>query len=185
LPEAPPVVPTIVITGPSGVGKSTILKEVSLHAAYLGIPHGAIDVDYVTWVPSASVTEVQQLRVSNVAGLWQSYVAAGATHLALAAARTSVPTRASYTEWLSQAIPNARFTVFRLHASLDVLHARRADRELGSGSERPHRRYARKALQLFERNASEDHLIETSGRGVREIATQIMQLSGWEARCDR
>jgi hypothetical protein len=165
-------VPTILITGPVGVGKTIVASDVSWLAEAAGIPHGGLDIDGVTWVHP---DPPPGLAYENVRAVWDSYRRAGATHLILA----QVIYSRDDLEGLRTAVPGADITVFRLRADLDTLLARVAERERGGPGQAIHGRQAQELFRQMEEARVEDHLIETSDRPAFEIAAEIFKLSGW------
>jgi hypothetical protein len=167
------VVPTIFITGPVGVGKTTVASDVSWIAEAAGIPHGGIDVDGLTWMHPSPPSSV---AYDNVGAVWNSYRLAGARHLILAQVIYSRDDLNGFQE----AIPGSEMQVFRLRAGLETLLARVAERERGGPGEAIHRRQAEELFHQMEQARVEDHLIETDGRSASEIASEIFALSGWD-----
>jgi hypothetical protein len=165
-------VPTILITGPVGVGKTVVASDVSWLAEAAGIPHGGLDIDAVTWMhPSPP----PGMAYENVRAVWDSYQRAGATHLILAQV---VYSRAEL-DGFRKALPGADITVFRLRADLDTLLARVAERERGGPGQAIHSRQAEELFHQMEKARVEDHLVETSGRPAYNVAAEIFNVSGW------
>ena len=166
-------VPTILITGPVGVGKTTVASDVSWIAETAQVPHGGIDVDGLTWMypyPPSSVA------YDNVGAVWKSYRQAGATHLILAQV---IYSRADLNGFYP-VIPDATITVFRLRAELPTLLARVGQREREGPGQRVHSRQAEELFRQMEQASVEDYLIETEGRSAHEVAREIFDLSGWD-----
>jgi len=169
-------VPVLIITGPVGVGKTTVAGEVSEQLAAVGVAHALVDIDSLRYCyPRPADDRFQiQLAMRNLASLWPNFRAAGATHLVAA---DVIESRAQLRRF-ETAIPGARITVVRLRASVEVLAQRVAQRELGSGRDWHLRRAAELAAQM-ERDAVEDLLVETDGRVIAEIARDIVLRISW------
>jgi hypothetical protein len=167
-------VPTILITGPVGVGKTIVASDVSWLAEAAGIPHGGLDMDAVTWVHPAPPPE---MAYENLRAVWDSYRRAGATHLILAHVLYS----RDELEGLRAAVPGADIRVFRLRADLETLLARVVERERGGPGQAIHARQAKELFRQMEETRVEDHMIETSARPAYEVAAEIFKLSGWAA----
>lgn len=165
-------VPTILITGPVGVGKTIVASDVSWLAEAAGIPHGGLDVDAVTWVHPGPPPEI---AYDNVRAVWDSYRRAGATHLILA----QVIYSRDELEGLRAAVPGADIRVFRLRADLETLLERVAERERGGPGQAIHTRQAKELFRQMEEARVEDHVIETGARPAYEAAAEIFELSGW------
>jgi broad-specificity NMP kinase len=173
--EARPV-PVLVLTGPIGVGKSTVADEVSDLLRETGEPHVEIDMDSLSWCyprPDGDPHAVG-LRFRNLAAIWPNFVAAGARRAVISAvveARTDL-------ERYPEAIPGAELTVVRLQASPATLEERIRRRMPGAGVQW-HLDRAPVLAEVMERAAIEDHLVETDGRGLREIAEEVLDRVGW------
>jgi hypothetical protein len=165
-------VPTIVLTGPVGVGKTTVASDVSWLAEAAGIPHGGVDLDGLGWMhphPPA------HLAWENLATVWASYAVAGATHLVLALTATS---RGDLTPG-RDAVPGWDPVVFRLRASRATLRARVARREGAGPGFEIHREQSERLYSEFEASGVADHVIETDERAPSEVARVVFELSGW------
>src|SRR5919202_4899032 len=167
-------IPTILITGPVGVGKTTVASELSWMLEALHVPHGFIDTDAisVTYPPLPP-----HLTLRNLEAVWKNYQAAGATRLIL----TQVIYSRAELEGFRAAVPGAEITVFRLWARPDTLLSRVDARELGGLGQEIHRRQALELAVEMEEAAVEDHWVDTEGRSPKEVANEILRLSGWEA----
>jgi adenylylsulfate kinase-like enzyme len=160
----------LLITGPVGVGKTTVAFEVSELLEAEGIPHAVVDMDGLTWC----FPRPPQDRLRNLAAVWANYRAAGASRLVLARV---IETRSQLDAYRA-AVPSATIVVVRLKAPLAVLAARIRQREVGSGLAR-HLSRAAELAELMERERVEDYLVETAGRAVAEIAQEILNRSQW------
>ena len=72
-------VPTILITGPPGVGKTTIGGAISAALHDPPVPHAFIDVDALAWCfpPPAGDRFQQQLALRNLKAVWSNCRTAG------------------------------------------------------------------------------------------------------------
>ena len=81
------MIPVAVITGPVGVGKSTVLLEASALLISAGVPHATIELEDIAcfWGPNPSREGRTRRHVAfrNLASLWANYSAAGADRLLL------------------------------------------------------------------------------------------------------
>ncbi|MFL5806219.1 MAG: hypothetical protein ACJ8CR_31375 [Roseiflexaceae bacterium] len=162
----------LVLTGPVGVGKTSVAVALSELLNERSVAHAAIDMDWLRWChPSPPHDPFQmQLGLHNLAAVWANYRGAGATRLVLA---DIVETRATLTGYRG-AIPGAAITVVRLHATLPTLHARLAQREAGA-SLRWHQRRAGELAAQLERDALEDLCIDTEGRAIGDVAATLLK----------
>jgi hypothetical protein len=71
------------ITGPAGVGKSTIGFRLYQRCLQAGLTAGYVDLGQIGLVRPADAGDPghQRLRARNLAAIWRNYRAAGATHL--------------------------------------------------------------------------------------------------------
>jgi hypothetical protein len=78
----------VVVTGPFGSGKTTVVEELAERLEQLRVPYGAIDLDWIWWfnVPGLDDRATAEIRLSNLSALVANFVRAGVKHLLLAAA---------------------------------------------------------------------------------------------------
>ncbi|HEX6799640.1 MAG TPA: hypothetical protein VF116_18170 [Ktedonobacterales bacterium] len=170
------VVPVMLVTGPVGVGKTTVAGEVSALLERVGVPHAFVDVDSLRWFyPSPPGDRFRTaLAMRNLAAVWANFQAAGAERLVLA---DVVESRDELDRYRAT-VPAAQITVVRLRAAVETLAARVGEREQGSGRDWHLARAAELAAQM-DRDAVEDVLIETDGRPVTAIAREALARCGW------
>ena len=169
-------IPVLLITGPVGVGKTTVSFAVSdiLNAARTA--HALVDVDSLRWCypPPPGDRFHVALAMRNLAAVWANFRAAGAERLILADVLESREQLAQYRE----AVPGAAIQVVRLRATLGTLHGRVRQRETGTTLDWYLRRTAELATQM-DRDRLEDLLVETDGRPATEIAREVLTRCGW------
>ncbi|HET7036837.1 MAG TPA: hypothetical protein VFI42_14225 [Thermomicrobiaceae bacterium] len=170
------IVPTLLITGPVGVGKTTVASEVSELLEAARIAHAFVDIDALRWCyPGPPGDRFRAgLALRNLAAIWPNFAACGATRLVLADVLEDRAELAGY----QRALPGAAITVVRLRAAPETLAARVARRELGAGLEW-HLARARELAARMDARPVEDLLVETEGRGVRAVAEEIVRRAGW------
>src|SRR6476646_9788147 len=79
-------IPALLITGPVGVGKTTVSFEVSDLLKAVPVAHALVDVDSLRWcypAPSGDRFNVA-LAMRNLTAVWANFRAAGAERLILA-----------------------------------------------------------------------------------------------------
>ena len=175
-----PLVPTVLITGPPGAGKTTVGAELSTRLHEPPVPHAFIDLDALSYAfpPPRDDRFNQRLVLRNLRDVWRNFAAAGATHLILARV---LETRDEL-EGYQRAVPGAAITVVRLVAPIETLQARLLHRYSGVGADRDamwHVNRAEELAPLMDKEGVEDVLIQTEGRSPGEIAEDIRALSGW------
>ena len=167
-------VPVLVITGPMGSGKTTMLGEASDLLVARGIVHAAVDLDTLGMghLPQASWTD---LPYRNLAFVWQNYADVGATRLLIAEAVEN----AGELDRIRDVIPGAQIVVCRLLAALDTMRRRVLLREPGMLRDA----FAARVAQLetlIDTAALEDFSLATDDdRTVTETALEMLSLAKW------
>ncbi len=169
-------IPVLVITGPVGVGKSTVSQAASDVLSDLGLPHGVVDMDCLRHChPSPPGDRFHMaLGFRNLAAVAANYRSAGAGWLILV---DIVETRAQTAEY-RRAIPGAEVTVVGLRGSLATIHSRLAGREKGDNLEW-HRARAAELIGQWAADPVEDYLVDTEGRTPLEVARAVLVGCGW------
>ncbi len=172
-------VPTLIVTGPVGVGKTRVAYEIANLLEEVALPHACIDLDTLrSCYPRPPQDRFNlALGLKNLGVIWENCRLAGATHLILADVVESPGERADY----QLAVPGAAITIVRLRATIATLTARVGGRETGSGLDWHLRRAAELAAQM-DRDQVEDFVVETDGRAVTTIAHEIIDRCGWLAQ---
>jgi hypothetical protein len=176
----------LLITGPAGVGKSTLNWQVSAQLTTAGLRHAAIETDELDRMfPPPSASELQDLRPGmtdisevNLASIWGNYRALGCDRLIFSGVMVYLD---EARKWIGRAIPNADFTVVRLLASNDVLLRRLEKREIGSGIEDQVRRTLRQANEIATLGSAGVIELQTDGKAPQELASELLNQIGWLA----
>lgn len=172
------MIPVLVVTGPCGVGKSSVASGIAELLCEQRMPHAVIDMDWTRdCFPSPADDPFHTaLGYKNLAGMWQNYHTAGAQWLILV---DVVEARADL-DHVRAAVPGAKITLVRLRAGVPTLHARLVGREVGQSLVWHKARAAELSAQM-DRDALEDVLIDTDGKGVLEIASEVLLKTRWIA----
>jgi adenylylsulfate kinase len=168
-------VPTLLITGTVGVGKSTVAMEISDVLAALESPNAAVDLDALVcqWPPTSEWNN--DLMFENLASLWPNYLAHGATRLVLARVLEDRAELARY----RVAVPGAEITVCRLVAP-EAVRVRRLLRRMPPGPSREwHLDRTVKLESSLVRLACEEFTVENGDRPVRDVAFEVLVRAGW------
>ena len=168
-------VPTILITGTVGVGKSTVADEIHLTLAELEIPNVAIDLDALIcqWPPSSRWNN--ELMFESLAALWPVYAAHGATHLVLARVFEDPADLDGY----RASVPGAEITICRLLAPEDT-RVERLRRRMPAGPSLDWHLHRTGELEaILEQLAYENFAVDNGRRSVRAVAVEILQRAGW------
>jgi hypothetical protein len=163
------VTAVLVVTGPVGVGKTTIAWEITDVLDEHGLPFGFYDPDAVHFRPVPE-DDPFGYRVS-LAGLEAVWPLMGV-------ARLIVPLLVQEREVAERLLPGATLTIARLTALPATLEERIRRREIGAGLDW-HLARARELEAHWREQPVEDFLVDTEGRGVRDIAVEVLTRSGW------
>ena len=168
-------VPVLVITGPVGVGKSTIAAEAAWLLRQADVPHALIDLDRIEqcWPVPADDPWNERVSHRNLACMWANFRQAGADRLIFARV---LETR-SLLRRVTEAVPGAQITVVRLWAPVVVLQERIRSREasdpdwfLGAATH---------TAEVLERAQVEDHLVDNENRPATVVAGEVLHRVGW------
>ncbi len=168
--------PLLVISGPVGVGKTTVGQEISNRLDRQGVPHTFIDLDALTqtYPRPAGDPYGYRLAFANLQAVRANGVAAGSRNLIVSRV---VEDRSQY-EALQAALPGGVPTICRLMASEAVLLDRVRKRELGAGLGW----HERRALELAGRlrqSGPADVVIDTDSRKPADIAEALVAKVTW------
>jgi hypothetical protein len=159
----------IVVTGPVGVGKTTVGWEMTEVLDERSVPFGFYDPDAIHFRP-AEEGDPFNSRV------WQAGLEAAWPLMGVG--RLIVPVVVEERAAAERLLPGAALTVARLTASADTLDERVRRRELGAALDW-HLARARELEAHWREHPVEDFLVDTESRGVREIAVEVLTRSGW------
>jgi len=169
-------VPTIIVTGPVGVGKSTVAEAMGYLLLAAKIPHANVDFDQLTAGPRTADDDVwgTKLGLSNLAAIWKNYQLAGARRLIIARVIES----RSELDGFRRAVPGADIALVRLRAAPGTLQARVRRR----GPWRDMEWHLKRSVELgaqMDAQPFEDVLIETDDRDVTAVARDVLHRAGW------
>jgi predicted kinase len=174
----------LLITGPAGVGKSTVCWEMGAQLAAANVAHAAIESDELDRVfprPSAQDLGTLQPGTSdvsaiNLAAIWKTYRALGHSRLIM----SGVMLHPEHDRrWILAAIPDAQITIVRLSAAEDTLIARLDRREIGSGRDAQAQRTLRQARRMAGEQVDGLLLVPTDGMTPQTLAAAILRMVGW------
>ena len=170
------VVPEVVlISGAAGVGKSSTAFEMSMQLQAFGVAHALVDTDELDRIFPVP-DDLYRLTERNLAAIWQAFRERGACRLIVVGVYVHEPSELA---WLGRAIPDARFTMVRLAASLPTLADRIGQREIGSDRAGQLQRARRQLRKLGRERRPNVHVISTDGVDVVDTAAEIIRLAGW------
>lgn len=170
-------VPTIIVTGPVGVGKSTVAEQMGYLLLEAKVSHANVDFDQLTACyprPADDDPWGTKLGLSNLEAIWKNYQLAGARRLIIARVIAS----RSELDGLRAAVPGADVFLVRLRAAPETLQARVRRRGRGLGQEWQLNRAVELAAEMDARPI-EDVLINTDEREAVTVARDVLHQAGW------
>lgn len=159
----------LVLTGPCGVGKSSVAFECMQLLERAGISCAMVDAELAYFHPKPP-GDPHGYAVAEAAlrSLWLVYSEAGLRRLLLA----RVVENAQQLAIVERAVPNSRIQVLRLVASDDTIAARLEQREIGSGLAW----HMRRAAEIAAATIGEP--VDAEGP-VAEVARDALERAGW------
>lgn len=170
------VVPTVLVTGTVGSGKTAVADEIAVLLYEQDIPHALIDLDWLCQLYPAPAEDPyrEDLMFRNLSAIWSNYRAEGVDYLVLA----RVIEDREHLRRYKASIPGARIKVVRVHTPSALVQQRLRRREAGSFYDHLWRR-SQELSKVFDRVQVEDFLVANDERPVRKVAKEAMTLLGW------
>jgi ribose 1,5-bisphosphokinase PhnN len=174
----------LLITGPAGVGKSTLTWEMATQLGAAEVAHAVIETDELDRIyPRPSGENLERLwpgttdiSSRNLAAIWSNYRALNHSRLIMSGVMVHVKFDL---RWIADAIPEASITVVRLQATESTLRERLDTREIGSGRDDQIRRSLRQAKLMAEQGEAGVLVVPTDGASPKELSTMILKRVGW------
>lgn len=169
-------VPTVLVTGTVGSGKTTVADEIAVLLHEQGIQHALIDLDWLCQLHPAPPQDPyrEELMFRNLSAIWSNYRAGGVDYLVLARVIEDREQLRRYAE----AIPEADIKVVRVVAPPHLVQERLRRREIGSFYDHLWQR-SQELSEIFERTQVEDFTVTNDERPVRDVTKEAMALLGW------
>ena len=167
-----PSIPLVIISGPVGVGKSSVGQEISDQLQERGIAHTFVDFDAPAQTSPRPADDPYGARFGsrNLTDLWRNCAEAGSQNLIVAGVIESERDIGAIT----RAVPASKAIVVQLQASEAALTERVRKREIGSAYDW----HANRAIELSRSLAlsgPSDIVVRTDDRGVGDIAREIVR----------
>ncbi|REF36213.1 ATP-binding protein [Thermasporomyces composti] len=174
-------VPFLLISGPPGVGKTTVGWEIFDQVVDEGHRAALVDPDLigVCWPAQRTTPTNERLKARNLEAMWRNYRDAGARCLIAAGEIENRDRFAAYVD----AIPGAVPTLCRLTARHDELRRRivTRGRERGEEIEKLYERAVYLSRALAENDVT-NFWVETDDRGIADVAKLVRaRAGGWPA----
>jgi len=158
-----------VITGPCGVGKSSVAFECMNMLERDGVPAAMVDAELAYFHPKPpDDPHGYAIAEEGLRALRRIYASQGLTRLLLA----RVVENQEQLAIIERAVPGARTRVFRLVAGRETIVERLRTREIGSALEW----HVRRSDEIAGANLGEELDAE---RTVAEIASDVLDRAGW------
>ncbi|HEX7303921.1 AAA family ATPase [Lentzea sp.] len=163
----------LLVTGPVGVGKTTVAEAIGDRLAETQVPHAVIDLD---WLSSCRPSPADDpfhlaLQLRNLRAVARNYAEVGVQRIVLAGVVESFAAREEYAEAVG-----AKLNVCRLKADLPVLRERLAARHHDEPDLRWHLNRAEELTALFASSWIEDFVVD-AGQPVADVAQDAIM--GW------
>lgn len=167
-------VPTLLVSGTVGSGKSTVATAISEILSQREVAHVVLDLDVLLqlWSPTASWDD---LLFANLASLWSNYAAQGIDRLVLA----HVLEDPADLERYRQAVPGAAITVCRLLASRERRISRLESRMQPGPSLEWHVERTGELEAILDSVSAEDFAVSNDDRPVGDVALEVLRRAGW------
>ena len=166
----------LLLSGPVGVGKTTLGNEISAILEERGVPHSFIDLDGLTQTFPRSPDDRfgNRLALANLRDVWANCAAAGSRNLIVARV---IETQHDL-DRIRDCIPGSQPVLCQLRAGDRTLVARVDSRELGAGRDW----HVARTLELartLEQSAPADITVDTEDRTPPDIAGEITSRVAW------
>ncbi|MEU6996430.1 hypothetical protein ABZ953_37985 [Streptomyces sp. NPDC046465] len=168
----------LLIGGRSGVGKSSVGWEVAARLRASDIGHALIEGDLLDAVHPAPPGDPHRSRITerNLTAVWANYRALGCRRLVYTNTASVLPTEEHL---FAKAMDGPHIIRVLLTATDATAEQRLAAREVGSELAQQLRRSAFMARHLDGHTGPDAHRIATDGRDLREIAAEVVGVTGW------
>lgn len=160
----------LLITGPTGVGKSVVADEVFEILRKTSTPIALINFDELTYAsPLADDPHGTKLGLKNLRAMWPNYVEVGANKLIIPYVIESQQDIDNFRANVS----NADILAIRLTASAAILEDRLRNRPMG-GSLEWHLARAQELTNHYASNNISDIVIDTDNKTIHEVAEEVI-----------
>jgi AAA domain-containing protein len=170
-------VPVLMLTGPSGAGKTVVAHELSAVLAERSVSHAVVDTDVLDHIHPPPPDDPTKWRLTrdNLAAVWRNLARGGAQRAILAMVAEDLD---SEMRLVREAIPDADIAAVLLAASDETRSARLRGREAGTGLEY-HLMRTRAVAAAIGAAPGDRLVVETDGLTVRQVADAVLAATGW------
>ncbi len=168
-------IPTLLLTGTVGSGKTVVAIEVGHMLERQGKWAAVVDLDWLGWLRLRSSTvTADQLIARNLAAIWPNLREAGMRYAVLARAMLG----RDGLDALRLAVPDADLVVVRLTALPSTIESRLRRRDSGEELEE-HLRESMEMSRVLDRAGLEEMAVANDNRTPQEVAREVLQRVGW------
>lgn len=191
-PHSPINIHVLILSGRSGVGKSSVANEMSSHLSYLGIPHASIDGDNLDAIyPEEQDAEIM---LQNLENMWRTYHSLRGCTRVIISGTAIVLERDAVRETIERASRGIHSTDHEVHVDVvnviltasDSAAADRLERrEIGSTLQE-HLESSMRMSHVLEESIDDDKFVRrvsTNNRTVADIAVDILESAKWVDSC--
>ena len=170
------MVPVVVVTGPVGVGKSTVLAAADRLLANAAVAHATVVLSEVgrCWASAPHTAPTERVIYRNLGALWSNFAAVGAQRLLIELILDD--DAAAQLQHLRAAVPEAEVTVVRLQAPITLIEQRIRRRDPYPDDELSAARWLAPRLEHL---GIGDLVVENGRRAPGEVAAEILHAVGW------
>lgn len=165
----------LIVSGPVGVGKTSVAKAVCQKLSKANIKGALIEMDYLRWVFPRPESDPfhETLVLKNLKDIFPNIRGVGTERFVF----SDVIESQKYADDLQVAMPGVEITIVRLHAKIEIIHERIRGREPDETLQWYLDRSVELSKQLAENNL-ENFAIDTSNITPDDAAKLILQQ--WE-----
>lgn len=166
----------LIISGPVGVGKTTVGEELSAILEDEEISHTFVDLDGLskTYPRSSADRFGEQIALKNLQAVWANALEVGARNLIVA----RVIETATGAQLIADTVGAKHYVIVQLNASDESLLNRVQRREIGSGRAW-HERRAIELSRQFRDLKIADIEIDTDNESIASVAREIREHLNW------
>lgn len=171
-------VPTLLLTGTIGSGKTAVATELGLVLEARGLLSAIIDLDWLNWVHLGHEFDAYDpLLVSNLTAIWPNFRAAGVQYFVLVRALQDPALLTA----LRAALPQANITVVYLTAPATLIAERLRRRDSGEILAEHLQETVAMAASMDAAGIVRvaDVVVDNGDRPVRAVALEVLDSIGW------
>ena len=169
--------PLLLLSGPVGVGKSSVGAAAAELLETRQIPHTFIDFDHLRYTFPRPESDLwnNQLGLKNLKAIWTNCEQAGARNLVV----SYVIEEQTFVDQLISAVGGARAITVQLTARMDTLEARLKQRESAARLDWHLHRAKELSTLLLGHDVPCDCRIATDGRTAEDVAEEVAAKVNW------